>query len=173
MSYTNLIKYYEDFPISGIHFRDLCPIFADPDAMEQLVSDMLAKIRTKPTKLVLLDAKGIIVGSILASRLHCGIVLARKAGKLPGEVYKTQFDLEYKSGEKIEIQRERLSADDVVLIHDDFLATGGTARAAMELCKECGVKEENISFCFLCDIVSLHGDAKLSGRPWFSAIHFE
>lgn len=122
---------------------------------------MLAKIRemkVKPTKLVLLESRGYIIGSILAHALNAGIVTIRKPGKTPGKTHKVTFDVEYKQNECFELQDGLLSAEDCVLIHDDVLATGGTAEAAVKLCLMAGVKKENIGLCFLSKFDDLNGD---------------
>ena len=176
MSYASLITVTPDFPIPGILFRDFGPLFADANAVHGIVNDMLAeikKMKIKPTKLVLLESRGYIIGSILAHLLNAGIVTVRKPGKLPGKTYKVTFDVEYKQNECFELQDGLLSEDDCVLIHDDVLATGGTAEAAVKLCLMAGVKKENIGLCFLSKFEGLDGDKKLEDYEHFSLLSFK
>lgn len=175
MSYASLITKTPDFPIPGVLFHDFGPLFANANAVQSVVNDMLAKIRKmkiKPTKLVLLESRGYIIGSILAHALNAGIVTIRKPGKTPGKTYKVTFDVEYTKNECFELQEDLLSPDDCVLIHDDVLATGGTAEAAVKLCLMAGVKKESIGLCFLSKFEDLDGDKKLADYEHFSLLSF-
>ncbi|CAL6072465.1 Adenine_phosphoribosyltransferase [Hexamita inflata] len=168
MDPQSLIRNVPDFPIPGIIFKDFGPVFANGEAVKILVQKLKEKITVNPTKIILLEARGYLLGSILAHELGCGFVLVRKPGKLPGETFSTNFDLEYKKGEGFEMQKGLLTPDDVVIIHDDVLATGGTAKAAIDLVLMAGVKPENISLCFLSEMEELKGSDKLKGYDHFS-----
>lgn len=145
-----------DFPIKGIVFRDLTTMIKDADAL-RLMSDELVKIYKDlgVTKVVGIESRGFIGGSILAHRLGCGFVPARKPGKLPAETVKKVYAKEYGT-DTIEIHRDAISSEDVVVIHDDLLATGGTMAACYEL-----VKSMNPSKIYINFIVELEG---LNGR---------
>jgi adenine phosphoribosyltransferase len=92
-----------------------------------LANELISRIKVKPTRVVILESRGYLLGTIMAYKLGVGFVVVRKQGKLPGDCYRTSFDLEYKKGEVFELQKGILREDDLVLIHDDVLATGGTA----------------------------------------------
>ena len=122
------------------------------------------------TKVVGIESRGFILGSSLANELHAGFIPIRKPGKLPAEIFSQSYDLEYGS-DSLEIHTDALSKEDVVLIHDDLLATGGTVNAAVDLVKKFGVT--NIHINFFVELDFLHGrDRILSNVPVWSLIHF-
>lgn len=135
-----------DFPKPGIVFKDLTTVFKDPRALHIIGWDLGQLYRDKGiTKVVGIESRGFIGGSILAFELGAGFVPCRKPGKLPADTVSRSFDKEY-GKDVIEIHRDAISPDDVVLIHDDVLATGGTMAAAYELVKSLGPKKIYINF---------------------------
>lgn len=163
-NFEKLVRNIPDFPIPGILFRDFGPVFADNKAIPEIKEALLKELNKrniKPTKVLGLESRGYILGTIIAEALNCGFVMLRKPGKLPGETYSVPFDLEYKQGETIEMQKGIISPNDIVLIHDDLLATGGTAKAAIDLALKAGVPKENIKLCFISEITGLGAPERL------------
>lgn len=145
-----------DFPTKGIIFRDLTTAFKDPRALHIIGWDLSQLYRDKGvTKVVGIESRGFIGGSILAFELGAGFVPVRKPGKLPADTLKMSYNKEY-GKDTIEIHRDAITEDDVVVLHDDVLATGGTMAAAYELVKSMNPKKIYINF-----IVELAG---LNGR---------
>jgi Adenine/guanine phosphoribosyltransferases and related PRPP-binding proteins len=127
------IRVIEDYPIKGIHFQDVTTLFKNPACLAELADRLCDKYKDKGiTKVVGLESRGFIMGSILAARLGAGFVPARKPGKLPGEKYSESYKLEY-GEDTIEMHVGAIDPEDVVLIHDDLYATGGTMAAAVRL----------------------------------------
>lgn len=154
----SLIRTIPDFPTKGIAFKDLSDILSTPAALDAVKREVISHYKTIPiTKVVGIESRGFILGGIIANSLGVGFVALRKAGKLPGDVCKCTFDMEYQKGVTIEVQKRQLGPDDVVLLHDDVLATGGTLLAAIELCETAGVKLENIYINILYEIKALKG----------------
>ncbi|KAH0577033.1 Adenine phosphoribosyltransferase [Spironucleus salmonicida] len=151
-----------DFPTPGIMFKDFGPVFADYEACAQLRSALYAQVKHLPiTKVLILETRGYLFGTLLAQDLKTGVVPVRKAGKLPGDTLQITYDLEYKKGEKCEIQAGLLGPSDIILIHDDLIATGGTVQAAIDLALKAGVKAENIYVSFIGKITFLKGVEKI------------
>lgn len=127
------IRVIEDFPKKGIHFQDVTTLFANPDCLKELSERLVELYKDKGiTKVVGLESRGFIMGSILAEKIGAGFVPARKKGKLPGEKISETYDLEY-GQDTIEMHVGAINENDVVLLHDDLLATGGTLAAAYRL----------------------------------------
>ncbi|MDO5481740.1 MAG: adenine phosphoribosyltransferase [Bacteroidaceae bacterium] len=147
-----------DFPIKGINFRDVTTLFKDPKALEIIEEELYQLYKDKGiTKIVGLETRGYIMGGILARRLGAGFVMARKSGKLPYQTLKEEYSKEYGT-DSIEIHVDAITEDDVVLIHDDLLATGGTAIAAWNL-----VKKFSPQKCYMNFIIEIR-DEGLKGR---------
>ena len=150
-----VVRNIPDFPVPGIQFKDLTTAFKDPEALEIMARAMTDLYRDKGiTKVVGIEARGFIGGAILATQLGAGFVPLRKPGKLPAEVIQKSYTKEYGT-DTIEIHKDAITPDDVVVIHDDLLATGGTMLAAYELVKSMNPKKIYISF--ICDLADLHG----------------
>ncbi|MEG1587364.1 MAG: adenine phosphoribosyltransferase [Bacteroidales bacterium] len=153
------IRVVPDFPQKGILFRDLTTVFKDPKCLNDLSNLMTESYLEKGiTKVVGIESRGFIMGPVMANNLGAGFVTLRKPGKLPADTYQASYEKEY-GLDTIEIHKDALSEDDVVLIHDDLLATGGTMLAAYELVKRFNVKKIYINF-----IVELED---LNGRNLF------
>lgn len=148
-----------DFPQKGILFWDLTTAFKDPRALHIIGWDLSQLYRDKGiTKVVGIESRGFIAGSIVAFELGAGFVPARKPGKLPADTVSVSYDKEY-GKDTIEIHRDAITTDDVVLIHDDVLATGGTMAAVYELVKSMNPRKIYVNF--LIEIDALNGRANL------------
>lgn len=135
-----------DFPIPGIQFKDVSTLFKNSDCIHEMADEMVQLYKDKGiTKVVGIESRGFVMGAILADRLGAGFVMCRKPGKLPGETKQQAYGKEY-GKDIIEIHTDALTADDVVLIQDDLLATGGSAKAAIDLVRAFGVKEVHANF---------------------------
>lgn len=146
-----------DFPRHGINFRDVTTLYKDAACVQDMLSEMESLYKDKGiTKVVCIESRGFVMGSALAARLGCGIVLARKPGKLPAEVVSERFAKEYGT-DTIEIHVDSITEDDVVLIHDDLLATGGTAMAAYKLVHRFNPRKVYVNFLIEITDEGLHG----------------
>ena len=146
-----------DFPKKGINFRDVTTLYKNGYCM-QIMLDMLYELYKDKgiTKIVGIESRGFVMASALAGRLGCGVVLARKPGKLPATVIKESFSKEY-GVDTIEMHLDSIEPDDVVLIHDDLLATGGTAKAAYNLVQHFNPKKVYMNFIIEITDEGLHG----------------
>lgn len=135
-----------DFPQKGIVFRDLTTVFKEPDCLKEL-SDMLTRMYAEKgiTKVVGIESRGFIMGPIVSTRIGAGFVPMRKPGKLPAETWQESYTKEY-GVDVIEIHKDALCENDVVLLHDDLLATGGTMLAAYKLVKRFNPKKIYVNF---------------------------
>ena len=144
------IREIPDYPKEGINFKDITTLVKNPVAYNFVVDSIVKEFKEKGiTKVVALEARGFIFGGALANKLDAGFVPVRKKGKLPYKVITETYQLEY-GEDRIEMHIDGLESNDVVLIHDDILATGGTALAALNLVKKLGVNK--IYFSFVCDL---------------------
>ena len=149
-----------DFPKPGILFYDVTTLFKSPECIAGLIDDLYEIYKDKGiTKVVGIESRGFILGGALAARLGAGFVMARKPGKLPAEVLEETYQKEYGT-DTIQIHKDAITPDDVVLLHDDLLATGGTMAAAHRLVQKCGAKQTFINF-----VIELEG---LNGRKAFN-----
>ncbi|MDR1585428.1 MAG: adenine phosphoribosyltransferase [Prevotellaceae bacterium] len=140
------VRNIPDFPIPGIQFKDVTTLFKDSGNLKALTAELVKKYRNKGiTKVVGIESRGFILGPIMALELGAGFVPIRKPGKLPAETFEETYEKEYGS-DTIQIHKDALTSNDVVLIHDDLLATGGTMLAAYRLIKQMGVKNIYINF---------------------------
>ena len=153
-----VVRTVPDFPKPGIQFKDITPILLNQKLVSRVVDHFIGNCETIPDAIVGVESRGFIFGTILANKLNVPFVPIRKKGKLPGETFDFSYDLEYGSA-TVEIHKGHLSPYMNVMIHDDLLATGGTAQAAAELVKmeKCKIH----SFTFLIDLTFLKGKEKL------------
>lgn len=152
--YESLIVDIPDYPTPGVVFKDITPLLADPEGFSALVNDIASHYAGKGvTKVIGAEARGFMVGAPVACALGAGFVPARKPGKLPREVHSQSYALEYGT-DTLEVHADALSADDVVLIVDDLVATGGTAVAQAQLAESFGCKL--VGFAFLMELEFLH-----------------
>ena len=148
-----------DFPTKGVVFKDLTTVFKDPRALHIIGWDLSQIYRDKGvTKVVGIESRGFIGGSILAFELGAGFVPARKPGKLPADTIRAEYAKEYGT-DVIEIHRDAITEDDIVVIHDDVLATGGTMAAVYNLVKSMNPKKIYINF--IIELSALGGRSKL------------
>jgi adenine phosphoribosyltransferase len=153
-----------DYPKPGILFQDITPVLRDGTLLRDVITEMCRPFRTTGVTHVLgIEARGFILGGAVATVLGAGFVPARKPGKLPWERATETYDLEY-GRDSLEAHRDALGAGSRVLIVDDVLATGGTARAAGELAR--GLGAELVGWSFLLEIAALKGRERLQGAPY-------
>jgi adenine phosphoribosyltransferase len=146
-----------DFPKKGINFRDVTTLYKSGKCMKEMLDEMERLYKDKGiTKIVGIESRGFVMAAALAGRLGCGVVLARKPGKLPATVIKESFSKEY-GVDTIEMHLDSIEPDDVVLIHDDLLATGGTAKAAYNLVQHFHPKKVYMNFIIEITDEGLHG----------------
>lgn len=164
------IRNVPNFPIEGIQFKDITTAFDKPECLKYMRDEISAMYKDKGiTKVVGLESRGFILGGAIAAELGAGFVLVRKPGKLPAETVKVSIVKEY-GRDMIEIHKDALNEDDVVLIHDDLLATGGSMAGAIELVKKFGVKKIYVNFVIELD--GLEGRKVLEGVEVTSLVHY-
>jgi adenine phosphoribosyltransferase len=158
----SFVREIPDFPSAGIVFRDITPLIADPAALGAAVEGLAEHARTLGPELVIAaEARGFLLGAALARELGAGLVLARKPGKLPYDTVRAEYVLEY-GIDALEVHSDAIHAGARVLVHDDLLATGGTARAMCELTEMLGGTVVGCSF--LIELAFLGGRERLAGH---------
>ena len=152
-----------DFPKKGINFRDVTTLYKSAECMKIMTDELYELYKDKGiTKIVGIESRGFIMAAALAARLGCGMVMARKPGKLPSTVIKESFSKEY-GVDTIEMHLDSIDENDVVLIHDDLLATGGTAKAAYNLVQHFNPKKVYMNFIIEITDEGLHGRDEFKG----------
>lgn len=166
-----LVREIRDFPKPGIVFKDITPLMADAAALEQAVGALAEHALPLRVDCVLAaEARGFLLGPALALRLEAGFALARKPGKLPGETVSVEYDLEYGT-DSLELHSDAIGPGMRVLVHDDLLATGGTARALCDLVERVGGV---VAGCgFLVELAFLGGRARLASHEAHSLLVYE
>ena len=135
-----------DFPIKGVNFRDVTTLFKNAECLQIMVDELYEIYKDKGiTKIVGIESRGFVMASALAVRLGAGIVLCRKPGKLPAKTVQETYTKEYGT-DTIEIHEDAITYDDIVLLHDDLLATGGTMKAALNLVNKFHPKKTYMNF---------------------------
>jgi adenine phosphoribosyltransferase len=166
-----LIREIPDFPQAGIGFKDITPLMADAGALAESVRRLAEYARPLDVQCVVAaEARGFLLGPALALELGAGFVLARKPGKLPYETVSAEYLLEYGSGQ-LELHSDAVSSGRRVLVHDDLLATGGTAAALCELVEQLG--GEVVGCGFLVELAFLNGRERLAGREVHALLSYE
>jgi adenine phosphoribosyltransferase len=167
----SLLRAVPDFPIKGILFQDIFPIFQDAKALKSLVEAIGEHIKAlgQVDVIVGLDSRGFLLGPWIASNLGIAFVPVRKAGKLPPPTHKISYQLEYGS-DSFEISQLGIKKGQRVVVLDDLIATGGSAKGAGELIAMCG--GETVEYIFLVELTGLKGKEKLNA-PTFSLFQFE
>jgi len=153
------IRTVTDFPQPGILFKDITPVFLDWQLCSDIADELISRLQTKPDAVCVVESRGFFIGMLLANKLRLPLIPVRKKGKLPAETRAFTYDLEYGSA-TLEIHKGVIEKGWKVLIHDDVLATGGTAMAAAELVlAECG---EIAGFAFIVELAFLSGKEKIA-----------
>ena len=135
-----------DFPIPGILFYDVTTLFKNAECLKEIIGNLYQIYKDKGiTKVVGIESRGFVLGAALAEKLNAGFVMARKPGKLPAETIEETYTKEY-GVDSIQVHKDAIDENDVVLLHDDLLATGGTMAAAYRLVQKCGAKKTLINF---------------------------
>ena len=148
------IRNIPDFPVKGIQFKDITTALQQPECLRWMRDEMMNLYKDKGiTKIVGIESRGFIIAPAVAMELGVGFVPIRKPGKLPAETVEISYQKEY-GVDTIQMHKDALSADDVVLLHDDLLATGGTMAAAIELVKKFGVKKVYVNFLIELDFLN-------------------
>jgi adenine phosphoribosyltransferase len=149
-----IIRDIPDFPREGIIFKDLTTAFQDADCLKFLQNTLVQAYKEKGiTKVLGIESRGFILGGSLAQEIGAGFVPIRKKGKLPSDTVEESYDMEYGTN-TIEIHQDAICKDDIVLLHDDLLATGGTMNAALNLVSRFGVKKVYINFLVALDFLN-------------------
>ena len=164
------IRHVPDFPKPGILYYDITTLLRDPVGLSEVLEGMTEPFTDARIDLVVgIESRGFILGAAVADRLHTGFVPIRKPGKLPSRTIRQSYDLEYGS-DTLEMHHDAIDQGQRVLIVDDLLATGGTARAAVDLVKRAG--GEVAGLAFLVELQFLNGRARLGEEPLFVALQY-
>lgn len=159
-----------DFPRPGVVFKDITPLLGDPEAFAATIDGLVQPFEGRGVSKVLgIEARGFIPAAAVAARLGAGFVPVRKAGKLPWDVEKTEYVLEYGT-DLLEIHKDAVRPGEQVLVVDDVMATGGTAAAAIRLAETLGGKV--LGLAFIIELAFLHGRRQLGGRETVSLLSY-
>ena len=170
MNLGDKIRDVPDFPKPGIVFKDIMPLLADAEALREAVEQIAAWAEPRKPDLILgAEARGYITGGALACRLGAGFVAARKPGKLPWRTVAAKYALEY-GFDSLEVHADAIQKGQRVLIHDDVLATGGTAKATVELVEQLG--GQVVGLPFIIELEFLNGRERLQGYDVFSLLQY-
>jgi adenine phosphoribosyltransferase len=169
--FKSLIRTIPDFPKPGIQFRDITTLFQDPWGFKRAIDEFVAHYRYSPVdKVVAIESRGFVAGGALAHHLNCGMVMARKKGKLPWLVERQEYQLEYGT-DCIEIHKDAIHAGERCLIVDDLLATGGTCQATCQLVERLAGKVAGCAF--IIELAGLGGRRRLDGYDVHSLVAYE
>jgi len=167
----SFIRDIPDFPKPGIVFKDITPLMADAGALDGAVRALAQYARPRAVDVVIAaEARGFLLGAALARELGAGFVLARKPGKLPSETVRAEYQLEY-GVDALELHTDAVAHGARVLVHDDLLATGGTATALCSLVEQ--LQGRVVGCAFLIELAFLHGRERLAGRDVFSLLRYD
>jgi adenine phosphoribosyltransferase len=170
MQLENYIRHIPGFPKEGILFHDIMPMLQEPEALHYAVDQLADFARARNVDLILgAEARGFILGAAMAYALRVGFITARKPGKLPFSVNRCEYDLEYGT-DALEMHSDAIKPGQRVLIHDDLLATGGTAAAKVRLVEDAGGVVAGLAF--LIELTDLGGREKLRGYDVFSLLQY-
>jgi adenine phosphoribosyltransferase len=172
MDLKSLIRDIPDFPKPGILFRDITTLLNNAEGLRYTIDTLSEKCREKgllPDYIVGMESRGFLFGVPLAYQLGAGFIPVRKPGKLPAAVHSIEYDLEYGT-DKLEIHQDAVAAHHKVLIVDDLIATGGTAKATAELLQKIGC--EVLGFAFIIELAGLEGRRKLPDLPIITLVEY-
>lgn len=171
MDLKSHIRNVKDFPKPGIMFRDITTLLKNPEAYNYTLEQLLDFAKDKNIdKVVGIESRGFIFGSVLAHKLNCGFIPVRKPGKLPAEKVSISYSLEY-GEDRLEMHKDAIETGDRVLVHDDLLATGGTMNAVCQLIEQLG--GEIIQVSFIVELSFLNGRDKLKPYDVRSIVNYE
>ena len=170
MDLRRYIRDIPDFPKPGILFRDITPLLGDGKALRWTIDQLSERYRGTVDMVLGIESRGFIVGAALAYALGVGIAIVRKPGKLPGEKFSAQYELEYGT-DMLEIHRDAFGQKTRVLIVDDLLATGGTATAAIQLAEH--LQGEIVECAFIIELGFLRGRERLAPQPVHSLVRYD
>ena len=172
MDLKSLVRDIPDFPKPGIMFRDITTLLSDRVGLRYTIDSLAEKIALlglTADYIVGMESRGFIIGAPLAYKLSLGFIPVRKSGKLPGAVHSVEYDLEYGT-DCLEVHQDALASGSKVLIIDDLIATGGTAKATAQLVQQIGC--ELVGFGFIIELKDLHGREVLPSVPIVSLIEY-
>lgn len=171
MDLKSYIRNVKDFPKPGIMFRDITTLLKNPEAFNYTLEQLIGFSRDKKiNKIVGIESRGFIFGSVMAQKLNCGFIPVRKPGKLPAEKVSISYSLEY-GEDKLEMHKDAIQPGDKVLVHDDLLATGGTMNAVCQLIEKLG--GEIVQVSFIVELSFLNGRDKLKPYDVRSIVNYE
>lgn len=170
MDLKSLIRDIPDFPKPGIMFRDITTLLRNPQGLSYTIDSLAEKCSgMSPDYIVGMESRGFIFGTPLAYKMGVGFVPIRKPGKLPGEVYFAEYELEY-GVDRLEMHQDAIAPGSRVLIVDDLIATGGTAAATVKLLEQAGC--ELVGFAFVIELLALGGRQKLPDAPIVTLVEY-
>ncbi|MDJ0577128.1 MAG: adenine phosphoribosyltransferase [Xenococcaceae cyanobacterium MO_234.B1] len=172
MELKSLIRDIPDFPKPGITFRDITTLLNNPQGLRYTIDTLTQKCQEanlQPDYIVGMESRGFIFGTPLAYHLNAGFIPVRKPGKLPAAVHSIEYELEYGT-DKLEIHQDAIASSAKVLIVDDLIATGGTAKATADLLEELG--SQVLGFAFIIELTALSGRKKLPDLPIISLVNY-
>jgi adenine phosphoribosyltransferase len=170
MDLKSLIRDIPDFPKPGIMFRDITTLLRNPQGLSYTIDSLAEKCSgMSPDYIVGMESRGFIFGTPLAYKMGVGFVPVRKPGKLPGEVYFAEYELEY-GVDRLEMHQDAIAPGSRVLIVDDLIATGGTAAATVKLLEQAGC--ELVGFAFAIELLALGGRQKLPEVPIVTLVEY-
>jgi adenine phosphoribosyltransferase len=170
MSLEKYIRDVENFPKEGILFKDITPMLINPQARNECLEILISSLKDKKIdKVVGVESRGFFFGILLAEKLNVGFIPVRKPKKLPFQTISASYQLEYGS-DTLEMHIDAIQKGDKVVIHDDVLATGGTAKAVCELVERLG--GEIVQMNFIMEITALQGRQKLGNREILTALTY-
>lgn len=167
----SIIRNVPDFPVKGVVFRDITTLLAEPKAFELIIDQFYERaVELEIDKIVGIESRGFIFGSVLAYKLGCGFVPVRKPGKLPYETIKVGYSLEYGT-DAVEIHVDALNEKDRVMVVDDLIATGGTLRATCDIVEKCGAKVSLVALVI--ELSFLKGHEKFRDYEYLSLVKYD
>ena len=170
MELKEFVRDIPDFPKKRVIYKDITPLLLSPKAVNQALEQFLENIGQQPIdKVVGIESRGFFFATLLAQRLDAGFIPVRKPGKLPASTHAQEYELEYGS-DTLEIHKDAIQPGDKVLLHDDVLATGGTAAATCKLIEKCG--GEVVLCNFLIELDFLKGEEQLKTYTVHSLMHY-
>ena len=170
MDLAKTIRSIPDFPVEGILFRDISTLTKDPDAFQEAIDALIDHYADKDIDIVVgIESRGFVFGAPMAYEMGAGFVMVRKPGKLPAEAISASYTLEYGTN-TLEMHKDSIQPGQRILLVDDLIATGGSAKAAAELIEQLG--GEIVGIAFLIELTDLNGVEKLKDYEIFSLIRY-